>query len=77
VLTARRALTFGGGIAVAECTDAGVRLVSWAPAQGYRVADVNSGPDKQVSVDFEGPDRTYAVKIVCVNGQPEASVGSD
>ncbi|WP_146765348.1 septum formation initiator, partial [Micromonospora saelicesensis] len=34
---ARRGFATDGGTAVAECGVGGVRLVSWAPAQGYRV----------------------------------------
>lgn len=61
-----------GGSAVAECGPAGVRLVSWAPAQGYRVRDVDRGPDDDVEVKFTGPDGEHELKVRCVAAEPVA-----
>ena len=60
-----------GGTVVAECVDGLARLVSWAPAQGYRATDVDQGPDDDAEVSFEGPAGEYEVTVVCVAGQPE------
>ncbi|MEV5823414.1 septum formation initiator [Micromonospora harpali] len=69
---ARRAFATAGGTAVAECGPAGVRLVSWAPAQDHRVADVDRGPDDDVEVTFVGPGGEHELKVRCVGGEPVA-----
>ncbi|MEH1097855.1 septum formation initiator [Micromonospora sp. CPCC 205561] len=66
----RRAFGTAGGSAVAECGPAGVRLVSWTPAQGYRVADVEQGPDDDVEVTFAGPAGEFELKLRCVGAEP-------
>ncbi|MBM0260891.1 hypothetical protein [Micromonospora sp. 4G55] len=48
----------------------GVRLVSWAPAQGYRVRDVDRGPDEHVEVRFAGPEGEDELRVVCVGSPP-------
>jgi hypothetical protein len=68
----RRGFATTGGTAVAECGPAGVRLVSWAPAQGYRVRDVDRGPDEHVEVRFIGAAGEGELKLRCVAGQPVA-----
>lgn len=69
---ARRGFATDGGTAVAECGPGGVRLVSWAPAQGYRVRDVDRGPDDDVEVTFQGPAREYELKVRCIGSEPVA-----
>ncbi|WP_229401528.1 septum formation initiator [Micromonospora okii] len=61
-----------GGTAVAECVPGGVRLVSWAPAQGYRVGDADRGPDDDVEVTFVGPGGEHELKLRCVANEPVA-----
>ncbi|WP_330466554.1 septum formation initiator [Micromonospora zamorensis] len=68
----RRGFATEGGTAVAECGAGGVRLVSWAPAQGYRVRDVDRGPDDDVEVKFRGPTREYELKVRCIGSEPVA-----
>ncbi|MET7749576.1 septum formation initiator [Micromonospora sp. NPDC005367] len=68
----RRTFTTGGGSAVAECVPEGVRLVSWAPAQGFRVRDVDRGPDDDVEVSFEGGAGEYELKVRCLGREPVA-----
>ncbi|MGC4746677.1 septum formation initiator [Micromonospora sp. DT201] len=69
----RRSFATDGGTAVAECGAGGVRLVSWAPAQGYRVRDVDRGPDDDVEVTFEGAAREYELKVRCIGSEPVAA----
>ncbi|RKN47748.1 septum formation initiator [Micromonospora endolithica] len=73
----RRAFATAGGSAVAECAPGGVRLVSWTPAPGYRVADVDRGPDDDVEVAFVGPDGELELKVRCVGGEPVAVEDDD
>ncbi|MCF0092863.1 septum formation initiator [Micromonospora sp. MH99] len=68
----RRSFATGGGTAVAECGPAGVRLVSWAPAQGYRVHEVDRGPDDDVEVTFEGAAGRHELKVRCIGAEPVA-----
>ncbi|WP_405431781.1 septum formation initiator [Micromonospora sp. NBC_00617] len=68
----RRSFATGGGTAVAECGARGVRLVSWAPAQGYRVHEVDRGPDDDVEVTFEGSAGRHELKVRCIGGEPVA-----
>ncbi|MET8043478.1 septum formation initiator [Micromonospora sp. NPDC005215] len=68
----RRGFATDGGTAVAECGAGGVRLVSWAPAQGYRVRDVDRGPDDDVEVTFQGSTREYELKVRCIGSEPVA-----
>ncbi|MFG1654530.1 septum formation initiator [Micromonospora sp. NPDC049275] len=67
-----RSFATDGGTAVAECGPAGVRLVSWAPAQGYRVRDVDRGPDDDVEVTFEGSAGRHELKVRCIGAEPVA-----
>ncbi|WP_416901967.1 septum formation initiator [Micromonospora echinospora] len=66
----RRVFATTGGSAVAECGPDGARLVSWAPAQNYRVGEEDRGPDDDVEVSFVGPSGEHELKIRCVNGEP-------
>ncbi|WP_422735337.1 septum formation initiator [Micromonospora sp. WMMD729] len=68
----RRSFATGGGTAVAECGPDGVRLVSWAPAQGYRVHEVDRGPDDDVEVTFEGSAGKHELKVRCIGTEPVA-----
>ncbi|MBM0231264.1 septum formation initiator [Micromonospora sp. STR1_7] len=68
----RRVFATDGGTAVAECGAGGVRLVSWAPGQGYRVRDVDRGPDDDVEVTFEGPSGKHELKVRCIGSEPVA-----
>ncbi|MEU0153555.1 septum formation initiator [Micromonospora fulviviridis] len=67
---ARRSFVTGGGTAVAECGPSGVRLVSWSPAQGYRVKDVDRGPDDHVEVRFVGAEGEHELRLRCRGGEP-------
>ncbi|TYB38260.1 septum formation initiator [Micromonospora sp. AP08] len=69
----RRGFVTGGGTAVAECGRAGVRLVSWSPAQGYRVKDYDRGPDDHVEVRFVGPEGEHELRLRCHGGEPIAA----
>ncbi|MEV6365725.1 septum formation initiator [Micromonospora musae] len=70
--SARRSFATAGGTAVAECTPEGVRLVTWAPAQGFRVRDVDRGPDDDVEVSFDGAAGEYELKVRCLGREPVA-----
>lgn len=63
-------LSVVGGTALAECVGDDVRLISWTPAQGYRVADTDRGPDDDVEVTFVGPTGESELRARCRAGVP-------
>ncbi len=66
----RRSFTTPGGSAVAECRPGGAWLATWSPRQGYRVDEVDRGPDDDVEVTFVGPSGEYELSVRCVGGVP-------
>jgi hypothetical protein len=73
----RRLITSAGGNVLAECTGREVVVVSWTPAQGYRVDDVDVEARRDVDVRFEGEDTEVRVTIRCVDGRPVAEIEED
>jgi hypothetical protein len=69
-----RLLSSAGGTAVARCTGDRVYLVSWSPAQGYRVDDVARGPGRYARVTFESMRREVTIQARCVDGVPTGRV---
>ncbi|MFG3253730.1 hypothetical protein [Streptomyces sp. NPDC048172] len=72
----------GLGTAVAECREdaATVKLLSWSPAEGYSVDDVEPGPAVRASVELEpladdADDRTVLVR--CTDDKPHATYEDD
>jgi hypothetical protein len=70
----RRVLTGRGGSVVAECRGSVVRLVSWAPNQGFAVHEAEPGPAAEADVDFRGVAGRSKIKAWCAGGEP---VGED
>jgi hypothetical protein len=70
-------ITTEGGTMVARCAGGLVELLSWSPAQGYRVERADRGPDSTIEVEFESSDREVEVEIHCEDGVPESSVEAD
>ncbi|MEV1287609.1 septum formation initiator [Micromonospora sp. NPDC049679] len=70
---ARAALSTPGGTVVATCADGLVTLLSWAPAQGFAVTDVERGPRERAELKFRGSNGKIEVKVVCAAGQPSAT----
>ena len=65
-------ITSAGGTVVARCSADGlVELLSWSPAQGFRVDKADHAPAREVEVEFESDDDDdVELKIRCVNGVP-------
>ncbi|RCV53873.1 septum formation initiator [Marinitenerispora sediminis] len=67
------------GSVAARCVGDDAVLDWWAPTQGYTVDDVDSGPDEDVSVEFESqqdaPD--MEMTVVCAAGTPRLVVSDD
>ena len=73
----RRLITSSGGNVLAECAGREVVVISWTPAQGYRVDDVDVEARGDVEVRFEGEDTDVKVKIRCADGRPVAEIDED
>ncbi|MEO3859211.1 hypothetical protein [Acrocarpospora sp. B8E8] len=59
-----------GGTTVAACISGQASLLSWTPAQGYHVDDVDPGPDNHAKVKFEADDAEVEVEVHCEAGHP-------
>ena len=71
-------LTIPGGSVVAQCSGSGYRtvyLVSWSPAQGFRVVDVSRGPGQEAEIEFESDHGSSSATVLCRNGYPVAGYG--
>jgi hypothetical protein len=70
-------LASAAGTIVASCEDGLVTLLSWAPAQGYRVVEADPGPDDEVEVEFARGNDVVEVRVVCTAGEPTISREKD
>ncbi|GAB3984510.1 septum formation initiator [Plantactinospora veratri] len=66
----RRLVSTPGGTVLAECAGRRVWLSAWTPAQGYRVGEVERGPDDDAEVTFHGSGGRIEVEVECVGGRP-------
>ncbi|MFF3705169.1 hypothetical protein [Streptomyces phaeochromogenes] len=74
----RKTFATPGGTAIAVCEGATVRLLSWAPAQGYGVDSADPGPDDEhAEVKFEGSAGKVELRVRCVNDRPSGSWKQD
>ncbi|GAA3744894.1 septum formation initiator [Micromonospora maritima] len=67
---ARRGFVTAGGSVEAECGAAGVRVVTWSPAPGYRTKDDDRGPDDHVEIRFVGASDEHELRLRCRDGVP-------
>jgi hypothetical protein len=74
-------LTSPGGSVVARCQGSGgsatVYLVSWSPAQGYSVNDVQRGPGHEAQIEFESGSQSVSVQFHCSASGPVQQVETD
>ncbi len=65
--------TSRGGVIEARCTTAGkAKLVSWAPADPYRVQRVTDGPARAAVIVFKSGTSRIRMTVTCVAGVPTA-----
>lgn len=70
----RAAKNTKGGTVVVSCRNGDAHLDSWSPAPGFESDDKHRGPDKTVSIEFEGEDLPdYLVTASCVDGMPHVT----
>jgi hypothetical protein len=72
-----RTLASRGGSVVAACSSGIVRLRSWSPAVGYRVDEVDPGPDDEAEITFVSSSSEVQMKVRCVSGVPSAETEVD
>ena len=71
-------ITTSAGTVVAQCSnDDLAEVVSWSPAQGFRVDNADRGPAREVEIEFESGDDDIEVKVRCVNGVPTDVANDD
>lgn len=75
--TAVRGFSYPEGSLVAACEADRAVLLSWSPAQGYGVDEVERGPAPIASVEFESDDRRSVVEVTCPYGTPSATIRLD
>ncbi|MET9067970.1 hypothetical protein [Streptosporangium sandarakinum] len=68
--------SYAEGSVTAACDAGRALLLSWTPAPGYGVDDVERGPARTASVVFESDDRKTTVSLTCRSGTPVATVRS-
>ncbi len=68
--------SYAEGAVTAACDADRVLLLSWTPAPGYGVDEVERGPAATASVVFESDDRTATVTLTCRAGTPTAAIRS-
>lgn len=74
VVTASRTVRTEAGSATARCSGATGRLSSWSPAPGWRVKNVDPGPDDTPKVEFESEQGEVRVDFRCSGGRPVSAV---
>ncbi|WP_326824860.1 hypothetical protein [Streptosporangium sp. NBC_01756] len=68
--------SYAAGSVTAACDTGRALLLSWTPAPGYGVDEVERGPAPTASVVFESDDRKTTIKLTCPSGAPVATVRS-
>ncbi|GAA3133978.1 hypothetical protein GCM10010466_25760 [Planomonospora alba] len=70
------AFSYAEGAVTAACEEGRALLLSWTPAPGYGVEEVERGPAATASVVFESDDRTAVISLTCPAGKPVAALRS-
>lgn len=78
ILRAQHVERTPGGTVLMACARSGqVSLLSWSPAQGFRVDDVQDEPDEEAEITFTTGERDVEVVVACRGGRPHATVEID
>lgn len=72
-----RTLVSRGGSVVAACASGRITLRSWSPAVGFRVDEVERGPDEEAEIKFVSSSTEVQMKVRCVSGVPSAETEVD
>ena len=72
-----RQFTTTGGELTAECIGQLAYLISWSPAPGYRVDDLQRGPATVAQVAFDSTTEQLAVGVSCASGFPQLVRGDE
>ncbi|HET6755416.1 MAG TPA: hypothetical protein VFH23_15870 [Jiangellaceae bacterium] len=70
----RRLIASAGGSVLAQCSGRDIVVLSWTPAQGYRVEEIDQEARHDVEVLFGSEDDEVKVAVRCEEGQPVADI---
>ncbi len=63
-----------GGEVVADCNDDLAYLLSWAPAEGFKVKQLRSGPASSASLELRQRDVHIGMTVTCRSGVPAGAI---
>jgi hypothetical protein len=75
----RATLGSSAGTVVASCAKGTVTLLTWSPALGYRVNEVQRGPSREADISFSADNHSQVTMVVTCgsDGRPRATVETD
>jgi len=65
-----KSINIAGGSATLQCTNRVARLISYSPAQGFRVDSVRAGPGEEVEIRFQSDVVRWKIKGQCEDSGP-------
>ena len=71
------AFSRAGNSVVARCESAAAQVLSWSPAQGYRVSAGVKQHGDEAEVEFESEDHRVRIRVACAGDQPTARIEED
>jgi serine/threonine-protein kinase len=69
--------TSAGGTIVATCVGSNAELLSWAPAPGFGVKQVDPGPGSEAMARFRSANADWRMTVTCPAGSPVVDVTSE
>jgi hypothetical protein len=66
-----------GGTFLASCDGDRVIIEWWAPAQGWQVSNVDTGPAEDAEIEFESESDEEEYSVLCVGGVPQHGSADD
>ena len=69
-----RVFATAAGSVVAGCQEDQAFLVSWTPADGFKVKKINAGPSTSASVELQDRSVSVVITVTCHTGEPGVAV---
>jgi len=65
-----RVFATAAGSVVAGCQEDQAYLVSWTPADGFKVKKAEPGPSISASVELQARSDLVVIRVTCQSGEP-------